>query len=144
MSVSDSKVCLCLVATVVVLAGCVSTPQSRIAKHPQDFAALSERQKVLVQQGRIEQGMSKPAVYFAWGSPNRVGEWLRNGVPFERWTYFDYQPVYFPHLGFGWGYGRGYYDPFWYSGPDIYYMPYAAGRVDFRRGRVIDWESRGR
>jgi hypothetical protein len=136
---------VCLGAGALGLAGCaVSTPQSRIARHPDDFAALSDRQKALVQQGNVEQGMPKPAVYFAWGSPDRVSNWVKNGTPIERWTFLDYHPVFTHHWGMGWGYGRGYYDRFGYGGPDVYYVPYADRRVDFRNGRVINWESRAR
>lgn len=134
-------------ALAMTLIGCAtSTPQGRIAKRPEDFAALSSRQQALVQRGQIERGLTKPGVYFAWGSPDRVGEWERTGRRVERWTYFGYQPVQRYNFAMGAGYGhhgRGHYrDPFWYGGPEISYLPYTARRVDFRAGRVVDWESR--
>jgi hypothetical protein len=131
------------------MAGCAApTPQARIARHPEDFASLSSRHQSMVQSERIERGMPANAVYFAWGSPDRVGAWVRNGVEVERWTYFGYRPVYYQSFGWGYGWGYlghyGYYDPFWYGGSDINYVPYAARTVDFRGGRVVNWEARVR
>lgn len=123
------------------------TPAARIQRDPAAFQALSSRHQGLVQQGRIERGMSREAVYLAWGPPHRVSRWLRNDVPLERWTWLGHQPVYQQRLGLGagWGYHPRYghhHDPFWDGGIDVTYIPFPAARADFREGRVSDWESR--
>jgi hypothetical protein len=138
---------LSVLALGAVLAGCVApTPQARIARRPQEFAALSPRHQSLAQTGNIERGMSMPAVWFAWGPPDRVGAWVRNGIEVERWTYLGYRPVYYQSFGWGWGWWGpcAYDDPFWHTGYDINYVPYAARTVDFRGGKVVDWEARVR
>ena len=61
---------------VSLLSSCVapSTPQTRIAARPEAYNALPASHRSLIDQGKIKEGMTKDAVYLAWGSPDRVRE----------------------------------------------------------------------
>ena len=63
---------LCVAATLAsVLVSCMaSTPGDRISRNPTLYNSLPSYQQQLVQQGRIESGMSPDAVFLAWGAPN--------------------------------------------------------------------------
>jgi hypothetical protein len=138
-----------------LLAGC-STVDSRIKADPTTFAALSPADQTLVRRGAIRQGMSKAAVYLAWGKPDRIRTGVRAGNPFEAWTYTTVQSTIDPYPGF---YGFGYYRYGWhgtwgpygrYRGfygiypydpyPDVisYEVPYKT--VFFENGRCVAWE----
>lgn len=123
-----------------------STPQTRIARNPAMFEALTPAQQELVSRGRIERGLPMDGVFLAWGKPDRVVEWDRSGSRLERWTYLGLRPVHTYSLGWGIGPGWGgwdpYYDPYFFGGPAIEWVPYPVSRVDFRRGTVSDWEVR--
>jgi hypothetical protein len=138
------------------LAGC-STVDSRIHGNPQTFAALSPADQALVRRGDISEGMSKAAVYLAWGKPDRLRYGSRAGVPFEAWIYTTTQSEiglgYSPGF-YGYGYGRygwsrrfygsrGFYgysrfNP--YLDDDIfdYEVPYRT--AFFERERCTGWE----
>lgn len=113
------------------LAGC-STVDSRIQGNPQTFASLSPTDQALVRHGGIREGMSRAAVYLAWGRPNRMKYGSRAGVPFEAWIYTttrtEFAPSYSGLYGFGYGrFGwsrRGYW-PGGFSGYGYYpFNPY--------------------
>jgi hypothetical protein len=124
-----------------------STPQARIAKSPEKFAALGKPEQELVQQGRLRRGMSADAVMLAWGSPDQVFEGSKDSKPAARWDYFGTTPVYpasFPGaFGYG-GYGgcgrRGYYGAGFALGPEVAYVPYRLASVWFVNHRVDAWE----
>jgi len=129
-----------------------STPQGRIAENPDKFARLPEKHKPLVQQGRIERGMSQDAVYLAWGSPSNRYDGYKDKRHTERWDYVSTRPVYSTGFfgGYGyypyWGYGYGsYYHPYGYqfaAGPEVIYEPYTRASVLFTGNRVDSWERR--
>ncbi len=133
-------------------AGCASTPHTRIEKFPAAYAALSPAHKTAVLQRRVEEGMTRDGVFFAWGPPARVTQGSEAGKAVEQWEYVDHEPVYTTRLsvGLGYGYGRhggygrygGYYPPgyggFGY-GPEVTYVPREAARVDFQDGVVTRW-----
>lgn len=140
---------LCL-ATVLGLSSCVSSIESRITKNPQLFEKLSTNDRSLVSRGEIREGMTKEAVFLAWGRADYVSTGSEHGVTLEKWGYTGSHPVYTSSymVGFGpgfyrgrYGYGYGYgglWDPYWGGyGPSIAYVPYQAARVEFRNGRVI-------
>jgi hypothetical protein len=88
-------------AVVLILASC-STPQTRISDHPDLYQSLSPRDQALVSQGRIRSGMSRNAVWLAWGSPDQkiVGNMKGNST--ETWIYIYYAT--YPYYGPGpWG-----------------------------------------
>jgi hypothetical protein len=144
---------LALAAVPLWLAACsASTPHTRIAKNPEIFNQLTRHQKERVSEGNIEHGLPKGGVFLAWGRPNIVSDWERNGRPVERWTYLGYRPVYYQTvgMGLGWGWGGGYmshYSPpyhelYWPGGTTFDWAPYVTSRVEFTDDRVSFWEYR--
>jgi len=134
-----------------LLSSCSSTVASRIEKNPHLYAKLPESHKELVNKGQIKKGMSKEAVFLAWGRPAGSSQGERaDAGHFERWTYTSLEPVYshnyygyygssyYRHHGYchGGGYGYGY-------GPSVHYVPRRHAIVDFKNQRVTDWQ-RGR
>ena len=127
-----------------LLAACQSaTPMSRISQNPVMFRTLPPDQQVLVQQGRICEGMSKDAVFLAWGNPNTTpvtGQ--RDGVAYEKWVYLIYQPLMMNSVSIGggcWRHGH------WHSGgigSSTVYVPEEASWVMFEHDKVTSWETR--
>jgi hypothetical protein len=89
---------------VLVLTSC-STPQTRISDHPDLYQNLSVRDQALVTQGQIRSGMSRSAVWLAWGSPDQKVVGNMAGTPTETWIYIYYATYpYYPYYGPGpWG-----------------------------------------
>ena len=126
------------------------------------YDQLPSSHQALVDQGRIKQGMSKEAVFLAWGNPEIKADGEENSIRFERWTYTRLSPIYTTgfsgHYGFdgyapygyapygyapyGYGYGRcrgygyGYHN-------QVVYAKSKAASVDFKNDRVTRWQ-RGR
>ena len=103
-----------LAAGALILTSC-STPQTRISDHPDLYQSLSARDQALVSQGQIRPGMSRNAVWLAWGSPDRKIIANMRGHPTETWIYvyyatYPYYPYYGPYgpYGPGLGYSLGY------------------------------------
>jgi hypothetical protein len=123
----------------LILAGC-STPQTRISERPELYQSLSRRDQVLVSQGQIRIGMSRAAVWLAWGSPDRkiVGK-TRAGSN-EAWLYIFYATYpYYPYYG-PWDEYFGaplLYDPFYLDFPPS--IPYPGRVVTFANGRVASF-----
>lgn len=141
---------LCLAAA-LLFTQCASPLEKRIQRNPDIFAKLADNDKLLVQQGRLREGMTREAVFLAWGRPDQVATGSQKGVQTEKWTYVGTQPVYTDTWGMGWGgwggrgWGRGWgycgpWDPFWGGmGPMITYVPYKAASVTFRNARVTEY-----
>ena len=98
----------------LILTSC-STPETRISDHPDLYQSLSARDRALVSQGQIRPGMSRNAVWLAWGSPDRKIIANMRGHPTETWIYvyyatYPYYPYYGPYgpYGPGLGYSLGY------------------------------------
>lgn len=136
--------CGLCVATVLVACAPV-TPSERIAENPVVFNSLPPAQRILVQQGRIEKGMSPDAVLLAWGAPNSEPIYgQKNGHKTERWIYKGYEPVTVmsnsvgPYVGpYGW------YDPV-YPTSSTAYIPTQDAYVEFIDGKVSEWEKKGK
>src|SRR5215471_4332918 len=73
-----------------------STPETRISERPDLYQSLSHRDQALVSQGQIRIGMSRTAVWLAWGSPDRKIVGNMGGGPTETWlyTYYAIYPCY--------------------------------------------------
>jgi outer membrane protein assembly factor BamE (lipoprotein component of BamABCDE complex) len=130
------------VATIAVATGALiltscSTPQTRISEHLGLYQSLSRRDQTLVSQGQIRIGMSRTAVWLAWGSPDRKIVSNIGRGPTETWIYVYYAtyPYYRPWDPY---FGAPLYDPFWYDSfpPSI---PYPAKAVTFAKGRVVSF-----
>jgi outer membrane protein assembly factor BamE (lipoprotein component of BamABCDE complex) len=76
-----------LVALLASFLTACSTVESRIKSNPQVYASLSPADQAWVRQGQIREGMSKAAVFLAWGNPDRIRTGVRLGYPFEAWVY---------------------------------------------------------
>jgi hypothetical protein len=130
---------LAIAAGAIVFTSC-STPQTRISDHPDFYQSLSQRDQALVTQGQIRIGMSRTAVWLAWGSPDRKILGNMGGGPTETWIYVYYAscPSY-PFEPLDEYFGAPLYDPFCYSWfpPSI---PYPGKVVTFARGRVASFQ----
>lgn len=134
----------------VGLAGCetVTSTERRIAAEPAMFDELSSNHRDLVQQGRVTEGMSKDAVYLAWGRPQETKESSRDGKSRETWVYYGSEsvPVRTVGVGVGYGYGDpcyrygGWGGPFYDVGYHYRHRDYVAAKVEFEKGRVVFWE----
>lgn len=137
-------------AALALLASCTSPIVKRIERNPEIYNSLSTRHKELVQQGRVEEGMSKQAVFIAWGRPDRASKGSKSGKSYEKWSYTGYDAAYTRGWGYGgypggyWGRGYGrscYYDHAFFYEPMTTYVPYEAARVEFLSGRVSAWST---
>ena len=127
-------------ATVAIVLTSCSTPQTRISDHPDFYQSLSQRDQELVSQGQIRVGMSRTAVWLAWGSPDRKIVGNMGGGPTETWVYVYYATYpYYPFEPLDEYFGAPLYDPFCYSWfpPSI---PYPGKVVTFARGRVASFQ----
>ena len=116
---------LLFAASCTFLTSCAST-QDRASSRSAAFGRLSARDKQLVLDGRIREGMDKDAVFIAWGAPDRVFQGRAQGAPFESWVYVTQRTTPAP--------GPFYYGPYLGLYPGASY--YGGGRR-FRRGRYF-------
>ncbi len=133
-----------LLICAVIVSCTIVTPMTRIKENPAMYQALSSDYKILVQQGRICNGMSKEAVFLAWGMPDRrpmVGQIGNSG--FEKWVYTRTRPVMVERPYLGGFYGPGYWGPYWGGGWDTAYVPEVCATVTFEEGKVTSWERMG-
>ena len=114
-------------AGALLFGGC-ATPEKRIADHPDLYHSLSTRQQELVAQGQITAGMSRDAVWLAWGSPEQKVNGYARGRATESWVYLATTTLAYPY-GYGYGYGYPYgYGRFGYG----YGYPFYGGVAVFR------------
>lgn len=132
---------LAVIAAAFVLGSCqTTTPAERIEQNPLLFRQLSPEQKMMVQQGKICEGMTKDAVFLAWGEPNTPPVFgQRNGVSYEKWVYSTYKPVMVDTvIGGGFGVGRH-----WHGGglgTSTAYVAQPVAWVMFNQDKVTSWE----
>jgi hypothetical protein len=99
------KLCFGLVALLASFLEGGATTESRIKSNPQIYSSLSPADQTLVRQGQIRVGMSKAAVFLAWGNPDRIRSGVRKGHPFEAWIYTTTRTIVLP----GYYYSPGLY-----------------------------------
>ena len=106
---------LAVTTSALILTSC-STPQTRISEHPDLYQSISHKEQALVNQGQIRIGMSRPAVWLAWGSPDRRIIGNMGGGTTETWVYTYYASyLYYPYEPLDEYFGAPLYDPFCYS-----------------------------
>jgi hypothetical protein len=130
---------LAVATSILILTGC-STPQTRISEHPHLYKSLSPRDQVLASQGQIRIGMSRTAVWLAWGAPDRKIIGNIGGGMTETWIYIYYASCpYYPYAPLDEYFGAPLYDPFCYSWfpPSI---PYPGKLVTFGHGKVFSFQ----
>ena len=82
-----------IIACVLTLAGCVSTPARRIAQHAEWFASFPPEIQENVKQGRIRVGYTQEMVMLALGAPRRAISRTTAEGQVEVWIYTDVQYV---------------------------------------------------
>jgi outer membrane protein assembly factor BamE (lipoprotein component of BamABCDE complex) len=160
-------VTLAISAGALVLTGC-STVESRISEHPDLFQSLSPSDQALVSRGQIRVGMSKNAVWLAWGSPDQKAVGNMRGRQTETWIYTEttsygyggYGGYGYGYPGYGYGFGRigfggvirghhghrfvffgdPFYDPFFYPSYIPPTVTYPVKTVTFQNGRVVSFQ----
>ena len=129
-----------LTTAAIVLTSC-STPETRISEHLDLYQTLSRRDQALVTQGQIRIGMSRTAVWLAWGTSDQKIVGNMGGGPTETWIYtyyasYPYYPYYAPWDVY---FGAPLFDPFCYSWfPQS--IPYPGKIVTFANGRVASFQ----
>lgn len=136
------KPILLLALAGVLLTGCAtSTVESRKKDRYNAYTELSAEQRSAVDAGQIKVGMSKDAVYIAWGKPHQVlasessagrqEVWIYMGTYLHGYTYWGFRPYFGPHR--------------YYHGPYLYhdYLPvaYAKAEVIFEKDAVKQWRT---
>lgn len=86
---------------VVLSAGCVSSPKSRIAKNQTTFDAYPADVQAALRRGEVRVGFTSEQVKIALGSPDRVLTRTSAEGQAEIWVYRDANPRF--GLGFGIG-----------------------------------------
>lgn len=124
---------LCL----VLLCGC-STVTARKQEKAAAYTSLSEAERALVDERRIQRGMDTNAVYIAWGKPSvvRTQPPAINSGSDQVWIYYGNRPVLVPrwvYLPSAYGRGTLHYSPTHYS------ERYTKAVVFFRNGQVLTW-----
>jgi hypothetical protein len=71
----------------VVTAGCLSTPERRISKHPGLFAGLPPEAQARIRQGEVDLGFTADMVQLALGNPARVLTRRTVAGALEIWQY---------------------------------------------------------
>jgi hypothetical protein len=128
-----------LATAALILTSC-STPQTRISDHPGLYQGLSHRDQAMVTQGQIRIGMSRTAVWLAWGTTDQKIKGNMGGGPTETWIYtyyasYPYYPYYAPWDIY---FGAPLFDPFCYSWfPQS--IPYPGKVVTFANRRVASF-----
>ena len=109
------------------------------------YSKLSPEHRRLVAAGNITEGMSKDAVFLAWGSPSQVYQLEEDGKGKERWVYTSTRPTHETHVGIGYGihprYRRWGYDGCIYNRyPRTTYVSERVAMVVFHKDLVESWE----
>ena len=114
-----SRALLTTAAAGALFFGGCSTPESRISDHRDLYDSLPARQQQLVAQGQIAGGMSRNAVWLAWGAPEQRVNGYARGNTTENWVY--YTTTTYPYgYGYGYGYGGFGYGPYGYGYPGFW------------------------
>jgi hypothetical protein len=78
---------MCLLLAVVMMAGCVSTPEKRIAKNPDLFGSFPAEVQACIRKGQVAIGFTPDMVRLAMGEPDRVNVRTTATGETELWVY---------------------------------------------------------
>ncbi|KAB2638034.1 MAG: hypothetical protein DVB26_08650 [Verrucomicrobia bacterium] len=138
------KLGILLMAGLLVTSCVPITPQMRMQKHPDLYAALSPSERQWVERGELAKGMSRDAVFLAWGPPAMSYEGNQQGKASMRWDYTGEHAVYAERYHGGDGYRGHYAHPYGDSAygfaPELTFVPYRRASVWFVNNRVDGWE----
>lgn len=131
-------------AVILLLAGCASTPEDRIARDRAAFDALAPAVQERVRRGAVEVGDDEKTVLLALGEPaRRVDRTDAQAGKTEVWIYVRSRVQI--SFGFGVGsYGSGGGASVGVSGGQWTPRDDEALRVEFTDGRVVEIERRKR
>ena len=125
----------------VLMAGCVSTPASRIKKDPGLFASVPPEIQAKVKLGQVEVGFTKDMAKIALGLPQRIHTRTTEAGQVEIWIYMGYRYVsYYEPMDAGYWYrdraGRlcRSYDPVWVDRG--YSQEYPTLRLEFAGDKI--------
>jgi hypothetical protein len=77
----------------LLVSACQTGAENRISQNPALYKKLSATDRGLVATGDVREGMSKDAVYLAWGRPDMVRESSTAPNISESWAYFVTHPL---------------------------------------------------
>lgn len=80
-----------MLASCHVLSG-KKAASKRLEKNPTLLKSKSMGERQLIINGDIAPGMTRDAVYLAWGNPKHVYEGAEDGVAYEEWHYQTIRP----------------------------------------------------
>ena len=123
-------------AALALLAGCSSTPDSRIADNRAAFDELPAAAQQKIRAGQVEVGFTPEMVRLALGMPDRVYTRRSEQVDTEVWGYQDRGPRFSFGIGVGGAVGRHSSAGVGLSTSTGDYHRDDKIRVEFREGRV--------
>lgn len=122
----------------------------RISKNQGKFQKLSSYHQSKVSNGDLAEGMSKDAVFLAWGKPDKVTDSTMHGAKSELWMYTgrEARPTTSIGIGYGFPYGAGFFDrynyenhgPGWDFESDVRMVETMDRTVHFKNGSVVGWQ----
>lgn len=119
-----------LLLVALVAAGCAtSTVESRKKERPTAYTSLPADQKSLVDQGKIQVGMTPDAVYLAWGPASEILESESAQGHTTVWVYYG-----------EWAEEQRY----WigrHLATDYYPRNYVRAEIVFQNGAVASWRT---
>lgn len=128
----------------LLASGCAtSTIEKRREERASTYSALTDEQRALVDQGKIQVGMTADAVYIAWGKPSQIvtGQ-TSDGKSMTTWLYFG--TAWQEHRYWSYHYYHP-YGPYGYPTPTLAYdyipQSYVAAEVVFENGVVKSWKN---
>ena len=128
------------------LCGCASTIEDRRTERLAAYSQMPPDTQSLVDSGQIKVGMTRDAVYIAWGKPGQIIQSESPQGRTETWVYHGstLRPYQYWNYGYhGWGpfYHRYYYSPLPYLETDWYPQYFVSAEVTFQDDRVVNWRS---
>ncbi len=88
------KTIFAILVGALAVGGCAtrSTILSRIRERPEAYSTITPAMRAAVDTGQIMEGMTKDAVFMAWGKPSEVVQVEGPGGPYEMWVYLEPVP----------------------------------------------------